>query len=290
MAHNDMHLDAMLRHLGAAYYDSTQGRATRADVTRALSTVAEQLDEQPAVHGSGRSAAAPRAEHHAGGRGTRKWARQVEDVMTTSVVTVDRITPYKEVARLLTEHKISGLPVLSLGRQVAGVMTEADLLVLEEQTAQRALRSGSHGPRWRVRREHHPVLTAGQLMTAPAITIHPEAPIPSAARLMNTHHVMMLPVVDKQGKLAGVVSRRDLLSVFLRPDSEIADDVRQVVGEVFGTDAADVAALVRNGIVTLTITPESGTARHEDFLPVACRLIWDIDGVVDVVTRLHSHV
>jgi len=290
MANNDMHLDAMLRHLGAAYYDSTQGRATRADVTRALNTVAEQLNEPPAGHRSGRSAAVPAAEHHAGGRGTRKWARRVEDVMTTSVVTVDRITPYKEVARLLTEHKISGLPVLSMGRHVAGVVTEADLLVLEEQTARRALRSGSHGPRWHVRTEHHPVLTAGQLMTAPAITIHPDAPVPSAARLMNTHHVMMLPAVDEKGKLVGVVSRRDLLSVFLRPDSEIADDVRQVVGEVFGTDAQDVAVLVRNGIVTLTLTPEPDAGRDEDFLPVARRLIWDIDGVVDVVIRLHSQV
>ena len=64
-------------------------------------------------------------------------------------------------------------------------------------------------------------LTADALMTTPAITIHPDATIPGAARLMNTHHVRRLPVVDSQGKLVGIVSRRDLLSVFLRPDADL---------------------------------------------------------------------
>ena len=58
-------------------------------------------------------------------------------------------------------------------------------------------------------------------MTAPAITIGPDATIPAAARLMNTHHVRRLPVVDEDRKLVGIVSRRDLLSVFLRPDADL---------------------------------------------------------------------
>ena len=57
--------------------------------------------------------------------------------MATSVVTVDRATPYKEVARLLAEHRISGMPVLKMGREVAGVVTEADLLTAEAETARR---------------------------------------------------------------------------------------------------------------------------------------------------------
>jgi CBS domain-containing protein len=59
-------------------------------------------------------------------------------------------------------------------------------------------------------------------MTSPAITIHPDAPVGAAARLMNGHRIRRLPVVDPSGKLIGIVSRRDLLSVFLRPDEEIA--------------------------------------------------------------------
>ena len=77
-------------------------------------------------------------------------------------------------------------------------------------------------------------------MTAPAITIHPDATIPSAARLMNTHHVRRLPVVDSDGKLVGIVARRDLLSIFLRPDDNLVHDVRQVLEELPLANPADV--------------------------------------------------
>jgi len=121
MARTDIHLDAMLRHLGAAYYESLHGRATRSDVTRALDTVEEHLQES--------SSHAPARPHHADqGHEVRhrRWARQVRDVMTTSVVTVDRITPYQEIDRLLIQHRISGMPVLMMGRKVAGVVSEAE--------------------------------------------------------------------------------------------------------------------------------------------------------------------
>jgi CBS domain-containing protein len=122
-------------------------------------------------------------------------------------------------------------------------------------------------------------------MTAPAITVVPDATIPAAARLMNTHRIRRLPVVDQDGKLVGIVSRRDLLSVFLRPDADIIHDVGQVLDEIPVADAPqDVLVTVRHGVVTLT-----GTVRaegHRDLLPLALRTIWDIDGVVDVVNRL----
>ena len=130
-------------------------------------------------------------------------------------------------------------------------------------------------------------LTANALMTSPAITIGPDATIPAAARLMNTHHVRRLPVVDEDGKLVGIVSRRDLLSVFLRPDGDIVHDARQVLDELPLTSPKDVIVAVRHGVVTLTGTmrPESEDDER-DLLPLALRLIWDIDGVVDVVNRL----
>lgn len=277
MTRNDLHLDAMLRHLGAAYYEATQGRATRADVTRALDTVAEHLNEKPS------HTASPRSEHHRhpGDRRpyTHRWARRVEDVMTTSVVTVDRITPYKEIARLLSEHKISALPVLMMGRHVAGVVSEADLLAVQDEAGWHARVGDGNARRWPHRLARHTNLTAGELMTAPAVTIRENAPMPSAARVMHTQRLRMLPVVDEEGVLVGVVSRRDLLSVFLRPDEDIADDIRLVLREVFGTDGTDVTITVRNGIVTINGPGES--------LPkVADRLIWGVDGVVDVVTKL----
>ena len=119
MARKDIYLDAMLRHLGAAYYESLHGRATRADVTRAVDTVEEHLNEHTAHPAAARPS--PHPAHHDHRPRHHRWACRVRDVMTTSVVTVDRITPYKEIDRLLAEHKISGVPVLTMGRHVAGL-------------------------------------------------------------------------------------------------------------------------------------------------------------------------
>jgi CBS domain-containing protein len=286
MARTDTHLDAMLRHLGAAYYESLHGRATRTDVARALDTVEEHLNEPPRHPGPARPVTRAHAVPHDGETRRRRWARRVSDVMTTSVVTVDRITPYQEIDRLLTEHRISGMPVLKMGREVAGVVTEGDLLAAEDETNRRVRMANSAGRR-RLLRKHPPAsLTAGVLMTAPAITIGPDATVPAAARLMNTHHVGRLPVVDQDGKLVGIVSRRDLLSVFLRPDAEIIHDVRQVLDEIPVTDPQHVIVAVRHGVVTLTGTMQTRPGDIRDLISLALRLIWDIDGVVDVVNRL----
>ena len=281
MARTEMHLDASLRHLGAAYYESLHGRATRSDVHRALDTVEEQLDEQ-----APRSARTSPLGHGEETR-HRRWARRVSDVMTTSVLTVDRITPYQEIDRLLTEHKISGVPVPKpLGGQVACVVSEADLLAAEDETARQARMASAIGRRWRLRKQPRASLTAGPLMTAPAITIGPDVTIPAAARLMNTHHIRRLPVVDEKGKLVGIVSRRDLLSVFLRPDGDIVHDARQVLDELPLADPKDVTVTVRHGVVSLAgpMRPEPG--QEQDLISLALRLIWDIDGVVDVVNKL----
>ena len=277
MARTDAHLDAMLRHLGAAYYESLHGRAARSDVARALDTVEEHLGEQ--------GPPAPKAPHHQELR-KRRWARRVSDVMTTAVVTVDRITPYQDIDRLLTRHRISGVPVLKMGREVVGVVSETDLLAAEDETRRQARMAGSMGRRWHLRRQQHMRLTADALMTSPAVTIGADATIPAAARLMNTHHIARLPVIDEKGKLIGIVSRRDLLSVFLRPDADIAHDARQVLDELPLADPKEIIAEIRHGVVTLTgsMRPEPG--HEQDLMPLALRLIWDIDGVVDVVNRL----
>ena len=287
MARTDVHFDAMLRHLGAAYYESLHGRATRTDVARALDTVEEHLNEHSPYPGPARTSIRPHRAHPGPEVRHRRWARRVSDVMTTSVVTVDRITPYQEIDRLLTEKRISGVPVLKMGREVAGVVTEADLLAAEDETNRRARMDSSVGRRRLLHKQQPYVsLTAGTLMTAPAITIGPDATIPAAARLMNTHHIRRLPVVDEHGKLVGIVSRRDLLSVFLRPDADIMHDARQVLDEIPITDPKDVTVKVRHGVITLTGTMQPEPGDSHDLIPLALRLIWDIDGVVDVVNRL----
>lgn len=285
MTHRDAHMDAMLRHLGAAYYESLHGRASAADVARARAVIEESMAEQRATAarpGDGRKLGGtpPTEAHHHG-----RWHSTVRDVMTTDVVTVDRITQYKEIAQLMAEHKISAVPVLIMGRRVAGVVSEADLLAAEDQTARRA-RTGRTGvlPWTRRQAAQHPKLTAEELMTKPAITIHPDAPIPRAAAVMRNNHVKRLPVVDPSGKLLGIVSRRDLLSVFLRKDAQIADEVQELLTEILFADPATITVAVQGGVVTLLGQP--GEQDHHDLIPVAIRLIWDIDGVVDVVDKL----
>jgi len=121
-------------------------------------------------------------------------------------------------------------------------------------------------------------------MTSPAITIRPDATIAAAARLMNAHRVRFLPVVDSDGKLLGIVSRRDLLSVFLRPDAEIGRLVSGIFDDLLPGGAAGLKVAVRNGVVTLT--GENELAAEEGLIPLATRLAWDVEGVVDVVDKV----
>ena len=212
--------------------------------------------------------------------------------MTKSVVAVDRRTPYKRIAALLAQHQISAVPVVVLGRHVAGVESEADLLSAQERRLREAqLESGSRFHRHGDVKKHQD-LAAAVLMTSPALTIHLDAPLPVAARLMSSRHVKRLPVVEADttfgggvgGKLIGIVSHCDLLTVYLRPDEDIARDVREMLAQLPQADPGGVTVQVRNGIVTLTGLP--GPAEEHDLIRVADRLTWDIAGVVDVVNNL----
>ena len=283
MSKQDAYLDGMLRHLGAAYYDSLHGRAAPADVARAVDSIAEHIGEEPGLHPAkpakaGTQPPSSRQHHHG------RWRTRMRDVMTTSVVTVDRITPYKEIAALLAEHRISGVPVLSMGRKVTGIVSEADLLAAR---AGHITVTGRRVLSWPSGRKRHQGLTAAQLMTSPAITIYPDASVAAAARLMNAHRIRRLPVVNPEGRLMGIVSRRDLLSVFLRPDEQIAREVRDIFAELLPDgERADISVTVHNGLVTLTGHPAA--AGERDLLPIAVRLAWDVEGVVDVIDRVRE--
>lgn len=295
MTRQDEHLDAMLRHLGAAYYDSQHGRASSADVARALDAVEERNGQPPGTAQARRPShtAHPGAPARYGQSADRdllghqvRWRQRVWDVMTTKVITVDRITSYKEIAWLLAEHKISAVPVLMLGRQVAGVVSEADLLAAQQKRERAAQAAAGGGLHLTHRHDAHQGLTAEQLMTSPAITINPEAALSTAARLMNSHNLKSLPVVKPDGTLAGMVSRGDLLRVFLRSDQDIAGEVSDILSKVLPTDPDAVSVRVRNGVVSLGGHPAAGT--DPGLVPVAVRLIWDIAGVVDVNEKIDA--
>ena len=198
--------------------------------------------------------------------------RKVDDVMTTTVVTADRLPPYKEIARLLAEHHVSSLPVLAGGWQVIGMVSETELLAAQHTTAQRG-RAGRQG---RTSRSGKVALTAGELMAVPPVTVRPDATISAATRVMTAHHVTSLAVTGAEQQLIGIVARRDLLSVFLRPDADILREVRHLIDEMRPRDAAGITATVRHGVVTLT-------GRDQDLAPATIRAIWDVDGVVDLM-------
>jgi CBS-domain-containing membrane protein len=108
--------------------------------------------------------------------------------------------------------------------------------------------------------------------------------VAAAARLMNSHNVRRLPVVDGKGKLVGLVSRRDLTSVFLRPDQEIARQASDLLADILPADPDSIKVTVRNGVVMLA--DRAGPIDQPDLIPIAERLVWDIDGVVDVVSKI----
>jgi CBS domain-containing protein len=119
-------------------------------------------------------------------------------------------------------------------------------------------------------------------MTAPAITVTGDLTITEAARRMIRHGVKRLPVVDRYGKLVGIVSRADLIRAFARGDEELLAEVREEVLEralclAPGTVRADVS----DGVVTLT-----GELDRKSLVPIAVSLTRQVPGVVDVVDRL----
>jgi CBS-domain-containing membrane protein len=128
--------------------------------------------------------------------------------------------------------------------------------------------------------------SAAELMTAPAVTIGPDATVTEAARLLHRHGIKRLPVVDPAGPLLGIVSRADLLKVFLRSDAEIGQEIRQeVLLRAMWVNPDTVTVKVRDGVVTLT-----GQLERRSLIPIAVRLVRGLDGVVDVVDRLTFEV
>ncbi|MEW1871666.1 CBS domain-containing protein [Streptomyces caelestis] len=204
----------------------------------------------------------------------------VSDVMTRAVVAVGRDTPFKDVVRLIEERKVSALPVLEGEGRVVGLVSEADLLPKEE------FRDSDPDRFTRLRRlsdlARAGALTAGELMSAPAVTVHADATVAQAARVMAQLKLKRLPVVDDEGLLQGVVSRVDLLKVFLRTDEEIAEEVRrEIVARLFPAPPGPVGVEVADGVVTL-----AGRVRDTSLVPVAARAVRAVEGVVDVEFRL----
>lgn len=201
--------------------------------------------------------------------------------MTHQVVSAHRDTPFKAVATLLTRNDVSAVPVVDARYYPIGIVSQADLL--RKESAQPDPDGHAAGvwmrPRDRKRAEAE---TAESLMTATVFTARPGWSLVEAARMMDRHHVKRLPVVDDSGELVGIVSRGDLIRVFLRPDGAIRQEiVHDVLQETLLIPPDQVQAQVRDGVVTLR-----GTVERQSLVPVAVRLCRSVDGVVAVHDQL----
>jgi CBS domain-containing protein len=199
--------------------------------------------------------------------------------MTTRVISVRKDASFKEMAAMLRSSRISAFPVIDDADRVVGVVSEADLLVKEAVQADgtSVLAALRH---WR-EEDKAAGLTAGDLMTAPAVTIGPDAPVAEAARLMYDHRVKRLPVVTGAGTLVGIISRVDVLCVFDRPDEQIRGEiVREVLPGVLGAMPQNCEVTVRDGIVTL-----AGMVDSERDSGIVVDAVRHVQGVVAVRHR-----
>jgi CBS domain-containing protein len=211
--------------------------------------------------------------------------RLVGELMTPAVVKVRPDTPFKEIAQVLAGNDITAVPVVDEEGRPLGVVSEADLLRNEAAGEDPAgLLPAAHLSS--KERARSGATTAHGLMTSPAECARPEWTVVEAARVMDHRHIKRLPVVDEAGRLVGIVSRSDLLRVFLRHDHAIREEVRDdLVARILGLSPDSVDVRVDDGIVTLR-----GTMDDQSAARTLSRLCQGVDGVVSVADHLGYRV
>ncbi|MGW2250774.1 CBS domain-containing protein [Kitasatospora sp. NPDC001660] len=201
--------------------------------------------------------------------------------MTSPVVRVAPETGFREIVALLTDYDITGVPVVDADGRPLGVVSEADLLrTLAAQEDPGGLLPAPEAA------QATPVgaVTAADLMTTQPVCTTPDTSVVAAARLMSRHGLKRLPVLDDDGRVIGVVSRGDLLRVFLREDHVIRREiVEEVLGRIDGVSPAEIGVEVEQGRVVL-----SGTVPEPHLVPIVLNLCRSVDGVVSVTDRLDS--
>ncbi|MFD8388288.1 CBS domain-containing protein [Streptomyces sp. NPDC059680] len=206
----------------------------------------------------------------------------VGEVMNGDVVCASRETSSQEVLRLLNRHRIRALPVVDPDDKVVGVVSGTDLA--RGRPARTRTGRGRRFPLPGLRRSTRgsAATAVGELMTSPAVTVHPEQRVSDAARMMERHRVDRLPVVDEEDRIIGIATRRDLLRCFVRTDEEVR---RQVIEEALpgalGLASGGVTVSVRDGMVVL-----DGCLPRRSDIPSVIRSTWRVDGVVGVVNHL----
>lgn len=208
---------------------------------------------------------------------------KVRDVMTRQIVTARPEMTLRDLALLLSEHRISGVPVVDASGTIVGIVSEADILVKERGPAP------SHGGLSWVFGEraapdelrHHAATTVGQAMTSPAICIDHERPLSEAAALMLDRNVNRLPVMEN-ALLVGIVTRADLVRAYVRRDDEAREAIRdQVLRKTMWLDPDDMRIEVHEGIARL-----AGKVDRRSTAAIIERLVRLVGGVDQVESEL----
>ncbi|WP_432839529.1 CBS domain-containing protein [Dactylosporangium sp. CA-092794] len=211
-----------------------------------------------------------------------RW--NVADVMTMGAVSVQADTPFKEIVDLMEAHEVNAVPVVDEFDRVVGVVSSADLLTKIEFAGDDDRVRLFESRHTRQARGKAHATAAGELMSAPVVTVMGTTSLPAAARIMESAGLKRLPVVDDLGRLIGMVTRRDLLKVFLRSDEEIRREIEnEALDGLVGVERSQVRVEVDDGVVTLL-----GEVERSSVIPSVIRQIERVDGVVDVVSHLSA--
>jgi CBS domain-containing protein len=207
----------------------------------------------------------------------------VSTVMTRELVTARPTTPYKELVGLLRVHQINALPVVEADGRLVGIVSDADLVLKAERRPSDPIRFLARlRPGWRAAEAKAGGRTAAEVMSKPVTTATPDTSISAAARLLRRRGIRHLPVVDRAGRLAGIVTRRDLLAVFQRQDQELRHQIeRAILVATLDLAPGQVTVEVHDGVVTLHGQLPWQSLGHE-----LVELISALDGVVTVDDQL----
>jgi CBS domain-containing protein len=204
------------------------------------------------------------------------------DVMTSRVHVASPNAPFKLLVRLIEENRVSAIPIVDNEGVPLGIVSESDLLLKERLPELEASRDLFH-----VRKRHHDKAkaegtVASEVMSSPAITIAADTSLSEAARLMQEGNIRRLIVVDERGRIAGIVTRSDLLQVFLRTDDELREEIAgKLIPAILLSSSDDVAVDVSWNIATFT-----GEVDRKSDGEILTRMTRDLDGVVGVVNQL----
>jgi CBS domain-containing protein len=203
--------------------------------------------------------------------------------MTNHVHVANALTPFKLLVRLIEENRVSAIPIVDEQGIPIGIVSESDLLLKERRRELESSRDLLHLQKRRRERAKAKGTVAYEVMTSPPITIASDTSLSHAARLMQENNVRRLVVVDERGRIAGIVSRSDLLKVFLRPDEELREEILGELIPAFLPSSTDsIGVEVSWNVATL-----SGAVDRRSDAEILARLARELDGVVGVVDRLN---